>query len=398
MRIKLIILILFYLFLGIKPVFAVIITMSNIPPTITDEQFTFDVSVSGASAGTNYLRVDLYKEGSTNYFGETYNNDIWYGGSDGKQYFPITILSGQTWNGSIQGRIGNPTVGEYPGPRNYKLRLRRYTNSGGLGTTDQTPQDIQIVFTLPTPSPTQTPTPTPTPTPSSTSTSTSSFTISNIPSTIDSTEVFNVSVNLSLSGKPNTVFYLKGAFKKQDGTNYFGLTKVGDFWIRNNKSYLDHYKITTDSNGSWSGNLEMQPDILDSGYEGAGEYIFKVGRYTEDRSLSWSNETTIKINAQEVILEDDDSDILGITGTQSKQDTTKSSKKEIEEYSLEKYIKVASPASQTKATTSSQVNVKNQKQTNLFIWLGLIFIFAGAGSIGYIYLKKNANLRIPFGK
>ena len=48
----------------------------------------------------------------------------------------------------------------------------------------------------------------------------------------------------------------------------------------------------------------------------------------------------------------------------------------------------------TSATPSAETKVRNQKQINLIVWIGLIFIFAGAGSIGYIYLKKNA--KIPF--
>lgn len=150
----------------VKPAFAVFLTISDAPQIITDQSFSLNVSISGAGAGTNYLRVDLYKEGTSNYFGETYNGNDWYGGSDGKQYYPITIVSGQTWNDSVQGRIGTPTTGKYPGPGNYKLRIRRYTSSGGTGTTDQTPQDIQITFALPSPSPTPTEFPSPTPTPS----------------------------------------------------------------------------------------------------------------------------------------------------------------------------------------------------------------------------------------
>lgn len=239
----------------------------------------------------------------------------------------------------------------------------------------------------PTPTPTAPSTTSPTPTPSSTSTSTSSFIISNIPSQIDSTETFNASVNLSLSSKPNATFYLKGAFKKQDKTNYFGLTKVNESWIRNNKSYSDHVKITTDSQGFWSGNLEIQPDILDSGYEGAGEYIFKVGRYTESGSLTWSNEVTIRINTQEIILEDSDNDILAISGTQNKKDPTKLSKKRNEENSLEKYIRIATPAAETTAPSNQQAVVKGER-TNYLNWVGLFMTACGIGLFAYVYLRS----------
>lgn len=386
--IVLLILIILLLFFGVSPAFAVTVTTSSVPSTITNESFTFNISISGASSGTNYLRVDLYKNttGTPNYFGETYNGTSWYGGSTGTQYFPISIVSGQTWNGSIQGKLGNPSTTEYPGLGSYKLRVRRYTSSGNAASDTQIPADITINYTASTSSPSPSPTTSPNPSPSST-TSSSAFTISNIPSQIDSTETFNASVNLSLSDKANTTFYLKGAFKRKDNTNYFGLTKINGSWIKNNKTYSDQYKITTSSSGNWSGNLEIQPDIMDSGYEGAGEYIFKVGRYTEDGSLSWSNEVTIKINAQEIVL-DDDSDILGVDKTQDKQDKTKSSKRTVEEYSLEKYIKVATPASRATPSAKSKAEVKAAKQINFISIIGSILVIIGVIPISYAIYNK----------
>lgn len=241
-------------------------------------------------------------------------------------------------------------------------------------------------FTLNT---TSTPSPSPSSSPSPQSSS-SNLTISNLPSQIDSTETFNVFVNLSLPNNSNTNFYLKGAFKIKEGINYFGLTKVGDSWIKNSIKYEEQYKITTDGNGNWLGNLEIMPDILDSGYEGAGEYIFKVGRYAESGSLNWSNEVTIKINAQEVILEEkedkNESEILGITETQT--ETNKASSEKNEEFSLDKYVKTASVATVAATATPSAIEVKNQKQLNPVIVLGGILVFAGTSSLGYIYWKK----------
>lgn len=262
-------------------------------------------------------------------------------------------------------------------------------SSASKGSTNGGTSPSPSPSTSPSPSPTPNPSSTisSTPTPSSTSTSTSSFTISKIPSQIDSTETFNAFVNLSLSNKPNTTFYLKGAFKEQDKTNYFGLTKVNESWIRNNKSYSDHVKITTDSQGFWSGNLEIQPDILDSGYEGAGEYIFKVGRYTESGSLTWSNEVTIRINTQEIILEDSDNDILAISGTQNKKDPTKLSKKRNEENSLEKYIRIATPTAETTAPSNQQAVVKGER-TNYLNWVGLFMTACGIGLFAYVYLRS----------
>ncbi len=48
----------------VPSVLAVTISLSEIPPQITDQPFTFSVSVSGAKPATNYLRADLFKDGS----------------------------------------------------------------------------------------------------------------------------------------------------------------------------------------------------------------------------------------------------------------------------------------------------------------------------------------------
>lgn len=55
-------------------------------------------------------------------------------------------------------------------------------------------------------------------------------------------------------------------------------------------------------------------------------------------------------------------------------------------------------AATTSAAPMGKVEVKNEKQTNPFVWIGLIFIFAGIGTVGYIYLIKNAKIHIPFSR
>ena len=150
-----------------KPALAVTVTITNFPATITDEPFTITASISGASSGTNYLRVDLYKEGTQNYFGETFNGSDWYGDSTYSQYLPIVVQSGITWNGTVDGRIGSPTGTEYDGNGTYKLRLRRYTGGGGNTASEANNSAVTISINLPAPTgpPTNTPTSTNTPTP-----------------------------------------------------------------------------------------------------------------------------------------------------------------------------------------------------------------------------------------
>jgi hypothetical protein len=148
---------------------AVTININNYPSTISSlDPFQVEVAVSGATNATNYLRADLYKEGTTNYFGETYNGSDWYNGSDGKLYFPVQIQNASV-SATISVQIGNPTNTDYQGPGTYKLKIRRYTSSGSQSSNDtQTPADLQITYLFSTPTPTPTSSPTPTPTPTST--------------------------------------------------------------------------------------------------------------------------------------------------------------------------------------------------------------------------------------
>jgi hypothetical protein len=142
---------------------AVSVSIINFPDTITDQPFTITASISGATAGTNYLRIDIFKDQATNYFGETFNGSDWYGGSTYAQYLPITIQSGVLWNGAVQGRIGSPTGTEYDGTGNYKIRLRRYTSGGGNTVSEANNSAVAVTINLPTLTPTPVPTDIPTP-------------------------------------------------------------------------------------------------------------------------------------------------------------------------------------------------------------------------------------------
>lgn len=138
-------------------------TTFTAPSSISNESFFLSISITGASAGINYLKADLYKDGSTNYFGETYNNSEWYKGSDGTKYFPITIKSGTIGQDQLQVQLGNPTLNEYDGQGQYKIRVRRYTESGKYTSSEANANatDITINVLLSTPTPTIAPTITP---------------------------------------------------------------------------------------------------------------------------------------------------------------------------------------------------------------------------------------------
>jgi hypothetical protein len=154
-------------------VHAVTIIINSYPGTVTStNSYQVSASVSGAINATNYLRIDLYKDGTSNYFGETYNGSDWYSGSDGKTYYPIQIQNASA-SANFSFQIGNPSTTDYPGPGTYKLKIRRYTSSGSPASNDlQTPVEVQINYIFPTQTPTVSLTPTPTPTPTPTKTPT----------------------------------------------------------------------------------------------------------------------------------------------------------------------------------------------------------------------------------
>ncbi len=258
-------------------------------------------------------------------------------------------------------------------------------------------------FTLstatPTPTPSPTPSPTPTSTPSSSSSSNSSlFSISGTPSQVNSDQSFSTSVNLSLSGSPNTFFYLKGAFKKSDGSNYFGKTKVAGNWVKNSSTYTSQYKITTDSSGNWSGSLEIQPDSEDSGFTGSGDYIVKLARYTSSGSgPTWSNDSNITIVQASVTnqgtTDQQPSAEISLTSTSkstipSPPTQTKTTLEKATSVPKLNYQVASVAAATASATPSAKFSVKNQKQVTPILLTGMFLVFAGASSLGYIYLKR----------
>lgn len=239
-------------------------------------------------------------------------------------------------------------------------------------------------------------------------TQTSSFIVSNTPSQINSDQSFSITVNLFSPNNPSTKLYLKGAFIKPDGSNYFGQTKVSGSWVKNNSSYSNQFSVTTDSSGNWSGNLEVKPDSDDSGFTGTGDYIFKVGQYNSadtSPSVSWSNETTINIT--DVSNSPNDSPTTKPTAKAIPTNppvlaSTKSTTKSPQPKSDTLVYHSATVAGATASAVSKpaiEINkfvsneIKSQKQTNPIIWVGLILVFTGTSMIGYIYFRKNAKIR-----
>lgn len=121
------------------------------------------------------------------------------------------------------------------------------------------------------------------------------FILSGIPSSLDVDQGFVLNINLN-NLTSNSVYFLKGAFKKSDSTNYFGQTQVNGNWIKNSASSTQQFRIDTTST-SWTGQISVMPDSSDSGYSGSGQYLFKLARYDGNgTNLTWSDETPIQIN------------------------------------------------------------------------------------------------------
>lgn len=159
-----------------------------------------------------------------------------------------------------------------------------------LSTSQPSPSPSPSVSPSPSPSVSSSPSPSPSPT--------SSFTVSTVPPVIDSTDSFWATVTIS-GLQASSQYYLKGAFSRDNSTNYFGKTQVGGDWVKNSQTYSSQLPITTDSSGSWSGSIAVMPDVEDSGFSGTGTYLFKVARYLSTGSgLTWSNESSITINQQ----------------------------------------------------------------------------------------------------
>jgi hypothetical protein len=127
------------------------------------------------------------------------------------------------------------------------------------------------------------------------------FSLSNIPSSVNSDQEVEANVSLSLQGQDNKKYYLEGALKKDDGSNYFGLTFNDSDWVAYSPGSFTNLKpITTDASGTWSGSLRFKVDSTSPYYKGSGNYVFQIKRFTEGGSSSWSdNSVTLTISGSE---------------------------------------------------------------------------------------------------
>lgn len=390
-----------------KSVFAAatISAPTNVPSEVVINQtFSFNSSLTNIQTGETYfIKCRLGSSSSNLVDGQTYNSttNSWLSDTGAWTDMPAITTSGISVTFPIQCRVKSGSIAEQ---KVLYSRACLKKSDGTCGTSFQSSSGVNFIADAE-PSPSPTASPTPSPSSSSSSSTTSSFTISGVPSTLDSDKSFSASINLSLPNYPNTKFYLKGVFKKPDSSNYFGQTKVNSSWIKNSSTYSDQFSIITDSSGNWSGTIDVQIDSFDSGYTGSGDYIFKVGRYSDSGSgPTWSNEQNIKINAVTIAKEiseidsaDEEIGIINLAKISPKPSSevlavTKDSKKSEEPYSLDKYKKISSQSAIPLQTNKLK---KSENGVNPFIVLGVLLISATTAFSVYSYdlfgLKSKLN-------
>lgn len=109
-----------------------------------------------------------------------------------------------------------------------------------------------------------------------------------------------IEISASTSGFINDEdVFIKGAFYKEGSSNYFGLTKVGDSWVKNSSPYTDQLKIKPNN---WDGKTIIKSDYSDSGFIGSGSYKLKIGFYYftsggNISSVNWSNALDVNVVA-----------------------------------------------------------------------------------------------------
>ncbi|OGD87062.1 hypothetical protein A2870_02805 [Candidatus Curtissbacteria bacterium RIFCSPHIGHO2_01_FULL_41_11] len=183
------------------------------------------------------------------------------------------------------------------------------------------------------------------------------FNFSTSKQTVTDTEELSVSINLDLStSTANNAYYLRGAFYKEGTTQYFGYTQdnSGNFYNGPYGNCQSLFKITVDAEGNWSGEIKVKVDYENSYFKGSGEYLFKVGRYTESCNITWADSEPSKISITQTV-------IPSASPTSTPTPTTNDSTNKTSTKSPTPTPKPA-PATTVKSTKSPTLSPKNSPQ------------------------------------
>ncbi|KKR34164.1 MAG: hypothetical protein UU37_C0001G0024 [Candidatus Gottesmanbacteria bacterium GW2011_GWA2_41_12] len=130
----------------------------------------------------------------------------------------------------------------------------------------------------------------------------SDFSFSDLPNQADDDDELKITASVSGRNK-NTIYYIRAAFAYNYPTPspaYLGYTRNNEGVWYNGKPTIDHtkyFKIVTNDEGNWSGEIFVKVDKEDSDFKGSGDYLFKLGKYTETgNSPDWSDNTRTIIN------------------------------------------------------------------------------------------------------
>lgn len=319
------------------------------------------------------LEKDYYTKNTT--YSPTLSIGTWYWKVKAKNSEGVWSDWSTPWSFTLTDETPPPSSSPSPSPSS---------------TTSPTPSPSAS----PPPSPSPTPTPTPTPSGSPSPQPIITFEVTSLPSKVTSSESFTIKVSLK-NLTVNSKYYLKGAFLIDGGSNYFGKTKVGGEWVKNNQTFSSQLPITTDPLGYWNGEITLMPDSEDSGFTGSGPYIFKVARYNSSGSgPTWSNPINIEVTKEEVtetsnetVLDNSEKD-----DEEGDENTTESkftkAKHKIPLSLTENKSSVAGESTSSSLQENGNTKVQGQKiWFNFWIAAGTSTLIAGISALVYFWKK-----------
>ena len=169
---------------------AMSLTFNGLPSSVNeDSQFEVNVSLVAAPINTKYyFRAALFKEGTTRYFGYTYNHlGEWHNApGEATRFLEITTNNEGSWSGKLKAKVDIESS-HFKGQGDYRFKIGRYTKSGYFGSWSGD-EAIYINYTppaspspSPSPSPSSSPAPSPSPSPSPTPVTTTTTTTTKKP-------------------------------------------------------------------------------------------------------------------------------------------------------------------------------------------------------------------------
>ena len=131
-----------------------------------DIELETNLTIQAGDGNEYFLRGVIYKPGSNNYCGFTWNGTGWFSGpySTQEQWknFQKISITNNSWNGKVKIKIDQEDKGCKDSGA-YKVKIQRFTLSGAGTFDDQ--NETSLYITVPTSTPTITPTQANTPTP-----------------------------------------------------------------------------------------------------------------------------------------------------------------------------------------------------------------------------------------